>query len=313
MDRSSEFNESTATSPPTSMAPQSDDEFTSALVRHAAKRLGFDVNDMTYHPNNNRGAVFGDKPTWNDAPASNRRLGEVLRQIEARQRALGAQHESLVDLHMQAGRQFEQSGELGKAEHHYTSALDVLETCHGSASELLLPTLMALANFYSVRGRFFDAKTMFDKAAHVCDACHSGRQVLLNSESQPQRLKSALLSWKEQRRNEVVARELMVSAAEHASLNSSAEVKPSVADADVQTLPQESFGRSAGAKLTEDSWLRLDQPTCATSEDMRRLIASVKQHQPPRLAAQQSPAFVAASRSAADVKRLLEELRQAKS
>lgn len=318
MDAHSDFNESTATSPPTSLAPQSDDEFTSALVRHAAKRLGFDVDDSLYLPPHASPQHHKTDRQF-VALSNNRRLPEILRQLEIRQKALGPKHESLVDLHMQAGKHFEQAGELGKSEHHFTSALDVLESSAGRASEALLPILTSLGHFYASRGRFFDAQAMFSRAASVCEACHTGRLSAAadGTGAPPQRLKSALLQWKGHRNNEAIAAELRAGAA--AAVQYPTSMKRSVADADAQTVEEQP--PSNHPMLAPSDWQRLSDPTMSTADDMRRLLHTVKQEQqsqvhhyslsresPPR-----SSASTAAARSANDVRRLLEELRKAKS
>jgi hypothetical protein len=320
MDAHSEFNESTTTSPPPSLAPQSDDEFTTALVRHAAKRLGFEVDDPLYlpsSPQNARGGGGGGGPL---AVLSHRRLPEILRQLDIRQKALGPSHESLVDLHMQAAKHFEQAGELGKSEHHFTAALDVLETCAGKSSEALLPVLTSLAHFYAARGRFFDAQTMFTRAASVCEACHTGRMLAESAlhAAQPQRLRSALLQWKDRRSSDAVAIELRAGAA---AAVQAASKRGNVVDADVQTIDEPRHVPT----MDSSSWQRLQNPSLTTADDMRRLLSTVRQDQqrqhqhaemnniPYRTSPPRSSASVAAARSAADVRRLLDELRRAKS
>ncbi|CUI14422.1 Hypothetical protein, putative [Bodo saltans] len=317
MDAHSDFNESVATSPPTSLAPQSDDEFTTALVRHAAKRLGFEVDDPLYLPSSpqQHARGGGGGPL---AVLSHRRLPEILRQLDIRQKALGPNHESLVDLHMQAAKHFEQAGELSKSEHHFTAALDVLETCVGKSSETLLPVLTSLAHFYASRGRFFDAQTMFARAAAVCEACHTGRMAAENpvQSTQPQRLRNALLQWKDRKSTDAVAVELRAGAA----AVQAASRRGNVVDADAQTV--EEPPQPHVPTLDSSSWQRLQSPSLTTADDMRRLLTVVRQEQPQyqyssisvqhRTSPSRSSASVAAARSAADVRQLLDELRKAK-
>lgn len=159
----------TATSPPTSVAPQSDDEFTHLIVQHAAKQLGVSFENATYQT---RTAAEPHR-----SPQSvPMHLSEILRQIAVREKALGPSHESIVSLHLRAAFANKEHGFLEKCEHHLCCAVDVVETNKG-ASEALVEVLNHLAQFYVSQKRYFDARVCFLRMSELCSTLERSSKV----------------------------------------------------------------------------------------------------------------------------------------
>lgn len=172
------------TSPPTSVAPQSDDEFTSLVMRRAAQRLG-----VRFEPQHNRSYVqtapggtheendrslllamaqtmdlpFPGPQTW--ALYGKCTADELSRMIQVRKRALGDQHVSLAPLFDTLGDFDDARGDLASAKEHYgvAAALYREQRDHRSAVTAKIAFVeLRLKNFGNFR------KTM-EEATHAAD------------------------------------------------------------------------------------------------------------------------------------------------
>lgn len=274
--------ESVATSPPSSVAPHSDDEFTTALVRHAARQLGVEFSGSLYRPTST--ATHREEADLIDEKVPllhTHNLNEIQRQIELRKKALGAKHKSIADLHTVAAKLCSQDRQPSRAEHHYTAALDILEDSVGSVSSELIPLLSSLAQFYVASNNFFNAKIVYQRLEMICESCHLGseRKVPPRADESGAALKKALLSWKQTKGDGAVFSALASSAASavpihrpHDRSTASVEVQASEDDAELdrRVAPVMSLD------ISEEQRERLKAPSMRTAGELRRLVEYVK-------------------------------------
>jgi hypothetical protein len=156
---------SDTTSPPSSVAPNDDGDFTAALLQRAAKNLG-----VEYVP-----GLRSENPyrqyNWSQTLHLETRTVEELQQmIVVRSKALGPNHSSIAALQTTLADRFAaMDGAASKAENWYHAALATVESGLGTESPELIPTLTKLGNLYSTTGKWSLAKDCFKRCASICE------------------------------------------------------------------------------------------------------------------------------------------------
>jgi hypothetical protein len=268
--------ESQPTSPPSSAAP-SEDEFTSALIRHAARQLGVEFGTpQRRYMNSDHARDARDKPTGRQELPVLRFLPEILRQIEIRSKALGSNHRSLAELHESAGEQFAAERNFVHAESHLLSAVDIVESVHGTSSEEAIQPLCKLGQLYTSFQRYYQAQRVFERIVSITGNLDQGSQKLKAIEENARKasgLHAALLSWRQNgHMNKDTAAQAFAS-----SLLLKRPFKPPTVGCDVG-LQTEEFKSDAppppppSVIITEAQRERLHAPTLRTASDLARLV-----------------------------------------
>lgn len=213
-DAHSDLSNSPPTSPPSSVAPASEDEFTTFLLRRAARQLGVDytpasssgyravaVRGVSSSPTGRRGGVLanyesaaaGDASSMAAAPATaaaapplvaaGASVGDIQHMIAIRSKALGDKHPSVALLFIALGDRFVLDGQSARAEAAYATALERQEAHFGPTAPELLTTLSKMGSFYSSCDKFVQAKVAFQRAAGIADLLGGGLGDADNGES----------------------------------------------------------------------------------------------------------------------------------
>ena len=170
------------TSPPSSVAPNSDDEFTSNLLQRAARKLG-----VSYTPR--QSGVLPSKPhsVSRESPWSlsmrQSPLDELSRTLEIHTKALGANHPSVIELHTLIGDKELEQGNTAKAEKHFAAAFAAAEQNETAAttdavklecSKEIVASLAKIGTFFSAVKKSDVARDAFIRAANMCDVLCGG-------------------------------------------------------------------------------------------------------------------------------------------
>jgi hypothetical protein len=252
---------SPGTSPPSSVdLADNDDDFTTALMREVAKKLGV-AYDTKFRSASEQiklddGGENNRRPSSSSGP-----LADVLRKINLRGKALGENHPSLCELHVQAA---EILSDDPKADDHLFMALTNCKNRGCETSPEAVNVLSKMGALHTRRGRFLQAQEAFRQAAELCAALESGRKPATAPHLSDNHLRNVL--------SKLVVERSEVANAVASSLPKQA---PHTRTSDTQTDSDALFIPPPTFAVSKEQLSRLRSPALRSAHELKKLVSYV--------------------------------------
>jgi tetratricopeptide (TPR) repeat protein len=229
-------------------------------MRGIAKKLGVDYETSFRSASE---ADYQHQPTGKsrEASPSSASLGEILKRIKLRGKALGENHPSLCELHVQAA---EMLAEDSMAEDHLFMALANIKNRGNEISPEAVSVLSKLGALHTRRGRFIQAQEAFRRAAEICGALESGRKPVPTANYSDSHLRNVL--------SKLACERSEVANAVAASLP--AKQAPQIRSSDTQT-DVEFLAPPVTFTVSKEQLNRLRSPALRTAHELQKLVSYV--------------------------------------
>ena len=251
---------SPATSPPSSVDPGSDDDFTTALMRGVAKKLGVSYDTKVRSASYDAHAV--SEPKLNSTSIAPVGLPGILRQIELRSKALGENHQSVCELHLQAADLLLDDQ---KADDHLFMALSNCRNRGGENTPDAVNVLSRMGALHARRGHYLQAQEAFRQASEICGSLEAGRAPVKAVNPSNDHLRSVLAKLASER-SEI---------ARYVASSLPSKNVPTTCSSDTQTDGEAVFVPPPTYTLSKEQLQRLRSPALRNANELKKLVSYV--------------------------------------